>query len=196
MIIAIKEKDKVVIGYSNGDSWSRLAEKDYVDQENVAIKFSEKGRVFACATMNKASDKLLYDKGFVENDDINPKSIHCDIIGFIKMTLGKRDNPDKEEYWQNTLLICDDKTIYDIDTRFNFYEVDDYVCHGYRVETLKSVLDATEGLPAEERILKAVKFVGKMHKESLFPLVITDTTSRKFKIVNEGEKTYECVDSL
>ena len=47
MIIAIKEKDKVVVGYSNAEAWGRLCEKDYVDEENLAIKFTEEGKLFA-----------------------------------------------------------------------------------------------------------------------------------------------------
>lgn len=74
MIIAIKEKDKIVIGYSNAESWGRLSEKDYVDEENVAIKFSEDGKLFACAEMNRRSDILLYDDEFLSKE-ITSKSI-------------------------------------------------------------------------------------------------------------------------
>ena len=41
MIIAIKEKDKVVIGYSNTENWGKLANEDYIDEENVAVKFAK-----------------------------------------------------------------------------------------------------------------------------------------------------------
>ena len=70
MIIAIKEKDKVVIGYSNTENWGKLANEDYIDEENVAIKFASTGYLFACADMNRRSDILLYD-----NDSLYKKQI-------------------------------------------------------------------------------------------------------------------------
>ena len=86
MIIAIKEKDKVVIGYSNAEAWGRLCEKDYVDEENVAIRFTEDGKLFACADMNRRSDILLYDDEFLSKE-ITPKSIIREIIPYIKKKL-------------------------------------------------------------------------------------------------------------
>ena len=94
------------------------------------------------------------------------------------------------------MIICDNDKLYDIDPLFGLYEVDDYVCHGYRVETLKCVLDETTELSAEERIMKAIVFLSELHKESVFPIIITDTKSKKFKYVYEGEKKYEHIDSI
>ena len=64
------------------------------------------------------------------------------------------------------------------------------------METLKSVLDATTDLSAEERIIKAVSFASKLHKENLFPIVITDTKSKKFRNIYKGEITDGDSDSL
>lgn len=195
MIIAIKEKDKVVIGYSNAESWGRLSEKDYVDEENVAIKFSEDGKLFACAEMNRRSDILLYDEEFLSMK-ISAKSIVRDIVPYIKKKLKDNDQALDEGRWKNALIICDNERLYDIDPLFGLYEADDYVCHGYRVETLKCVLDETTEMSAEERIMKAIIFVSELHKESMFPIIITDTKSKKFKYVYEGEKKYERIDSI
>ena len=196
MIIAIKEKGKVVIGYSNTDFWGRLTDKDYVEEENVAIKFSETGNIFAFANMDRRSDIFLYNDDFI-NTEVNPKTLIRTIIPYIKEKLIENDKPiDENGNWRNALVICNKNHIYDIDPMFGFYESNDYVCHGYRVETLKSVLDATTNLPAEERIMKAVNFSNKLHKENLFPIVITDTTSKKIKCIYQGEKTDEHTDSL
>ena len=196
MIIAIKEKGKVVIGYSNTDFWGRLTDKDYVEEENVAIKFSETGNIFAFANMDRRSDIFLYNDDFI-NTEVNPKTLIRTIIPYIKEKLIENDKPiDENGNWRNALVICNKNHIYDIDPTFGFYESNDYVCHGYRVETLKSVLDATTNLPAEERIMKAVNFSNKLHKENLFPIVITDTTSKKIKCIYQGEKTDEHTDSL
>ena len=73
MIIAIKDKDKVVLGYLNADHWSSLAENDYVDEENVAIKFAKSGKTFALCESDRRADLLLYEDSFLDID-ITPKS--------------------------------------------------------------------------------------------------------------------------
>ena len=196
MIIAIKDKDRVVMAYSNTDCLDGLTDMDYVDEENVAIKRSKTGKVFGFAVMDRRSDMLLYDDVFM-GLDITPQAIVKDVIPYIKCELKENDIPiDENGNWQNALIICDNEHIYDIDPTFGFYEANDYVCHGYRVETIKSVLDATTNLPAEERIMKAVTFSNKLHKENLFPIVITNTTSKTIKCIYKGEKTDEHIDSL
>ena len=196
MIIAIKEKDKVVIGYSNTDFLCGLTDKYYVEEENVAIKFSETGNIFAFANMDRRSDIFLYNDDFLKTE-VNPKTIIRTIIPYIKEKLIENDKPvDENGNWRNALVICNKNHIYDIDPMFGFYEANDYVCHGYRVETIKSVLDATTNLPAEERIMKAVTFSNKLHRENLFPIVITNTTSKTIKCIYQGEKTDEHIDSL
>lgn len=196
MIIAIKEKDKVVIGYTNLDSWGRLTNKDYVDEENLAIKFSKTGKVFACPNMNRRSDILLYDDELL-NLDVSPKNVVKEIIPYIKERLNDNDIPIDKGDWKNALVICDNEHIYDIGPKFAFREVHDFVCHGYReAETVISVLDATPSISAEQRIIKAVSFASKVYKENLFPLVITDTKDRKIKVVYEGEFENEHFDSV
>ena len=196
MIIAIKEKDKVVIGYTNLDSWGRITNKDYVDEENLAIKFSKTGKVFACSDMNRRSDILLYDDELL-NLDVSPKNVVKEIIPYIKERLNENDIPIDKGDWKNALVICDNEHIYDIGPKFAFREVHDFVCHGYReAETIISVLDATPSISAEQRIIKAVSFASKVYKENLFPIVITDTKDGKLKVVYEGEFENEHFDSV
>ena len=196
MIIAIKENDRVVIGYTNTESWNRLSEKDYIDEENVAIKLTQDGNLFACAEMNRTADILLYDEELLSKE-ITPRSIVREIIPHIKDSLKKNGKKiDEKNDWGNALLICDGNRIYDIDPYFVFCEGEDYICHGHCTEALKCGLDETVGMPARDRIMKVVIFVSDLHKESLFPLIITDTKSRRFEYVFEGEKKYEYSDRI
>ena len=196
MIIAIKEKDKVVIGYTNLDIWDRLANTDYVDEENLAIRFSKLGKIFACSDMDRRSDILLYDEELL-NFDVSPKSIIKDIIPYIKERLKENDIPIDKGDWKNALVICDNEHIYDIGPKFVFREVHDFVVHGYReVDAVISALDATPSMPAEQRIIEALSLASKVYKENLFPLVITDTKDGKLKVVYEGEFKNEHFDSV
>ena len=187
MIIAIKDKDRVVIGYTLADSWGKLTNSDYVDEENFAIRFSKSGKVFACSDMNRSSDILLFDDEFV-NMEVTPQTIVRAMIPYMRGSLNENGAPvDKEGFWKNALLICDDEHIYDVGPHFDFREVDDFICRGYGYEHVTSALDATAHLAPEERILNAVNFTSKVRKESLFPLVITDTKTKQFKYIYNGE---------
>lgn len=189
MIIAIKEKDRVVLGYTNVDGWSRLAENDYVDEENVAMRFSKNGNIFAFSALDGISDALCYDEEFL-NLEITPRGIVREVIPYIKDKMKAMNKSISEKgSWNNALVIADGTHIYDVSPMFDFFEADDYVCHGFHVDTCKVVLCSTVGQPAEERIVKAMKFVRELYKESLFPLVITDTKTKKFKYIYEkGEE--------
>ena len=186
MIIAIKDKDRVVLGYLNTDRWSAMCENDYVDEENVAIKFTNKDTTFALCESDRRSDLLLYEDTFL-NIDINPKSIVKEVIPYIKHQLKENDIPIKDGSWENALIICDNEHLYDVNTSFGFREIDDYVCHGYNMSVVKSALDSLVDLPAEERIIKAIKFVEKMYKIALFPLVLTNTKDKQLKTIYRGE---------
>ena len=189
MIIAIKEKDRVVLGYSNVECWSgMLTEKDCVDEENLAIRFSENGYVFACADMGRAADVLLYDDEFINDSDMNPKSIVRFRVSYIKDTLETNGVCCDNDNWKNVLLMCNDEHIYGIDMAFGFYEAEDYACHGFHTDLMRSVLDNTKGLPARERIIKAVSFSEEVNREGVFPIVITDTKTKQFEIIYKGEK--------
>lgn len=195
MIIAIKEKDRIVLGYSNADYVEELTDKDCMDKDNVAVKFTG-DKAFACPYVSRYSDILLYDDDFL-NEEITPKSIVKKLIPYIKSSLQENGKPlDEDGGWDNALVICSGNHVYDIDTGFGFYEVDDYVCHGANVATFKSVLDETTDLSAEQRIIKAVEFGKRLHKRSLFPLIITDTKTKRFKYIDEGENVNEHIDSL
>ena len=189
MIIAIKEKDRVVLGYSNVEYWNGvLAESDYVDEENIAIRFSENGYVFACADMGRAADVLLYDDGFINDPDMDPKSIVRFRASYIKETLDVNGVSYEKDNWKNALLMCNDEHIYGIDPGFGFYEAEDYACHGFHTDLMRSVLDNTKGLSARERIIQAASFSEEVSKEGVFPLVITDTKTKQFEIIYKGEK--------
>ena len=185
MIIAIKEKDKVVVGYSNVDYWLTISDKDTVDEENIAIKVSPTGKLFVMGALNRTSDLFLYDDEFLSME-ISPQNIIRKVIPYIKDKLREKGK-NKENEWDNALIICDNESIYALNCAFEFYEVDDYCCYGFKKETLQSVLDENKGLPAEQRILETINFMTKQYKKDFFPLTIIDTKTKEFKHFYKGE---------
>ena len=187
MIIAVKDKDRVVIACTITDAWRELADSDYVDDENLPIKITSSGKVFVCSNMNRFSDIILFDNEFL-NMDVNPKNIVKEIIPYIKEKVQACNySLDNEGRWHNAMVICDNEHIYDISPSFYFKEEHDYICHGYNVENLISALDELKGLEPEERIMKALSFVCRFEKTNFFPIVIIDTKNKQFKRIYKGE---------
>ena len=86
MIIAIKEKDNTVVGFSNTEVLFKFTNADYIDKENLPIRFTEKGKLLGFTHMNRMSDMFLYDENFI-NIETNEKSIVKEFIPFIKKKL-------------------------------------------------------------------------------------------------------------
>lgn len=188
MIIAIKQADRVVVGYTV-DAWYFLTEQDCIDPENIAIKFTQTGQMLVFGRPDSYADLFMYDEHFADMA-ATPKTIVRDMIPYIKRKLKENYKPlSKSGSWYNALIICDNAHIYSVGSKFDFREEVDYVAIGpvSISETLKSVIDATTSLPAEERMIKAVEVATKVHKQILFPLVITDTKTKQFKVIYQGE---------
>ena len=185
MIIAVKDKERVVLGYSNLQSMSKFLKKDYVDEENVPIKISSNGNVFAFGRLSRESDLFLYDKTFLEME-ITPKTIVREVIPYIKQRLEENGCPIKDGEWKNNLIISADNRIYCIDTAFEFFEAYDYHVFSYSSDEFMAVLDETAEMNPEQRITNAVSFIEEIYSGELFPMVILDTKSKKIKPIYEG----------
>ena len=188
MIIAIKENDRVIVGYTNADELTKLSEEDYIQEENTPMAFTADGNFVAFSSLCSASDMLISDDNFLALE-VSPKAIINATIPYIKQRLiESKNSPDSDDgYWGNSIVYVDGARIFDIDPRFGFCEIDDMVLHGYDIYIIKSVIDATEGLSAENRITKACAFTSKLAKSSLFPLTIVDTKTREIKHIMKGE---------
>lgn len=187
MIIAVKEKDRVIVGCCYSELVIGLTEGDYINEENTPMTFLEDGKFVVMSNPSRVSDILIYDDKFL-SIEVSPKAIINDTIPYIKRALKENQYAiSRNGTWDNSVTYVDGTRIYDIDPTFGFREVDDYVCHGIDVNVVMGVLDATEGLSAEKRILNAVSFASKIKKVDWFPLIIVDTKTREVKHIMKEE---------
>ena len=191
MIIAIREKGKVVVGYTNADYVVYPCEQDYVDAENIPIAFTKNGLI-GLAGAGRIADVLLYDPNFL-GMKLSPDGILSKGIPYLKSILYSNQLMRNAERWDNAMILTDGARLYDVDPYFGFTETEDYFCHAPNIDVCKSVLDETRGLPATERIFQAMKFIGDTQKINLFPYIVTDTVSRKICAIFGG-KRHEPVD--
>ena len=86
MIIAIKENDRVIVGYSNTDVLTKLSEEDYMHEENTPMAFTADGNFVAFSSLCSASDMLISDDDFLALE-VCPKAIINATIPYIKQRL-------------------------------------------------------------------------------------------------------------
>jgi len=189
LIIAIKQEDRVVVGYTTVDTWNCFTEQDSIDPENIAIKFTPSGKLIAFALPISRADIFMYDEEFDQMAS-TPKSIIKDMIPYIQRKLKENRKPlRKDGSWGNSVVICDNNSIYQVTPQLHFREEGDCltISPSNITGTIKSVLDANASLPAEEQMVKVMQLVEKVHKHIMFPLVITDTKTQQFKVIYKGE---------
>ena len=186
MIIAIKQPDKVVVACSLVDGFLLPSDRDYVDPENLPIKFAQDGKLLACTVANRNADILLYDTDFVEQS-MTHDTIVSKVLPSMKESLKKGGRPPKDDRWSGMMVVCDDQHLYQIDNSFEVSEVSDYTVFSYHEMEIYSVLDCTENLPAEERILRSVVHAESASYRKVFPVVITDTKDKQFKVFTQQD---------
>ena len=185
-IVAIKEKDRVVVGLSNVGFLVDMDSDDAIDEENLPIAFTPNGKLVAMARKGRAADILLSDDDFVvEIAKATPKTIVEKFVPAIKEKLREGGSHLKEGSWVNAMLICDDEHIYGINPDFFVYEEKDYTLHGFNTSELRSVLDELADEPAETRIIEAFRFLGETLWEDCFPIVIADTKTRDYRVIRK-----------
>ena len=181
MIIAVKDTDRVVVGSCNRDFWSGYSASALCDTDNVPIKFSEDGTLFACSHTDARSDLLLYNEDFLSSE-ISRKSMEREILPFVRKTMDEARFIDKG-HWGNALLICKDDRLFDLSPTFTVCEVDEFACHGINRPLLYGALDMNRDKDAEARIIEAYTFFEHATGQRLFPISIADTKTKEIKTV-------------
>ena len=198
MLIAIKESDRVVLGYLCDEPNVFFLPTDLTDPENVPLTFSKSGRAVAFFRANAVADLFLHEDGFI-NEACDPDNTVRSIPD-IQEVLNECKFPKPQDVkWRNDLLICDDRHIYHLDCYFGFRELPDYACidTNYDLEsTVTTLLDMTAGLPAEERFRMAAKFLFSVHSVYRYPVIITDTKTRVLKALYKEGAEYERIADL
>ena len=78
MIIAIKEKDRVVVASIITENITQLSHNDFVNEDNRIIKITG-DTIYCFSTVGRYADLFLCDDNFFEFE-VSPKSIVKDII--------------------------------------------------------------------------------------------------------------------
>lgn len=193
VIVVIKEKDRVYIGADsqmNCASGKRtiLAKNNYKIWNVKGVKNCVMGHV------GEVKDKCVISvmKNLVTKNDVEKHNINYD---YVVSKINKRIIKELISYQ----YISGDKPYSDLSSSFAFayknnayllhygavIEIEDYFAFGSGEDEALGSLATTEGLPAKERIVKAIKASSRYELCVGMPAVITDTLTQEFEVIYE-----------
>lgn len=188
MIIGIKEKDRVVLGFAY---WTlqEVNARDKVLEDNLPFKvFKDEDTIIACAEREIATDMLFTDEN-IETMIKEGKTTYEDVVNdfapMIHDKMAKENLLLDDGNWSNCFVVAKGNSIVDVTPTFFVQDVADFFVHGFTTEYSKSNLLYSEGKPAEERIIEAFQFHTQMTCDHTFPIVLIDTKDFQMKVITE-----------
>ena len=193
VVVVIKEKDRVYIGADsqmNCASGKRtvLAKNNYKIWNVKGVKNCVMGHV------GDVKDKcaIAAMKNLVTKNDVDKNNINYD---YVVTKINKKIIKELISYQ----YISSDKPYSDLSSAFVFayknhayiihygavIEIVDYFAFGSGEDEAVGSLSTTEGLPAKERIVKAIKASSRYELSVGMPAVITDTLTQEFEVIYE-----------
>ena len=187
MIIGIKGKDRVVLGFA---CWalSEVNDRDKTLEDNLPFKvFEDEGVIVACAERERSADILFADEA-IENEIKEGKTSYEYVVNDIAPKIYaemEQEHLLDEGRWPNCFVVAKGNSLSDVTPSFFVQDVEEYLVHGYVTEYIKSFLKYNADMPVEERIVGAFRFHVKMMGEHVFPIVLIDTKNFKVKVFTE-----------
>lgn len=188
MIIGIKEKERVVLGFAY---WAlpEVNDRDKVLEDNLPIKvFKDEGVVIACAERKITSDMLFADEN-IEKMIKEGKTTYEDVVNdfapMIHDRIAKENLLLDDGKWSNCFVVAKGNSVVDVTPSFFVQDVADFFVHGFTTEYSKSNLLYSEGKSAEERIIEALRFHTQMTSDHMSPIVLIDTKDFQMKVITE-----------
>lgn len=197
VVVAIKEKDRVVIG---ADSQTTRGESKRTSRNPNNFKVWKVRGVDNCI-MAHVGRKRNANIISLMTDLVTEYDVYKGYIDFEFVV--KRIVPDIKRELVKYGFMKDDDYYEDLDSRFVFafqnqlyyincdgsvVEIDDYVAIGSGEGEAIGSLISTEGLSAEERVIKAIKASSSVNLYVDYPIVIADTKECDFYVVPENEE--------
>lgn len=127
MIAAIKEENKIFIGYTDKKEES-VALGDYLCRENIPC-FTDGDLIVFFAISNASSDYLTRC-GEIFSGELSVDTIRSSVLPQIKKAAAKLHGVTNGR-WQNAAVICKNGRLFSIASDFYVKEENDYVCIMY-----------------------------------------------------------------
>lgn len=192
MLIGIKEKDKVVLAFSSFDGYYPTTVDDMMRKDNVGIwkVGNNPHTIMGHGFISAESDAFRYEE-HVFQGEINYDRLLHEIVPAMEEFVKEREyigNEDKNRF--DNFLIAQNGRFFNVTPEHIVFEIDTHIVIADSMveDEAKSVLSATEGEPALDRIRKAFEFAAGTRQYDCYPIAVMDTATRKIRIITGKQK--------
>ena len=185
MLIAIKDKDRIVAGLTMANMYVETTENDILLDDNIPF-FKVRGNKNCYVLISSAcfaADLLRYND-FIFKDVTDGESVIKGVVPKMRALLEEYDQILDDKSWESNLVIIKDDKAYSVNVYFVVEEISDY-CAFLDQRYIDGTMFDTQGLDPVERILTAVKTVSKTKFSQYFPLIVFDSKTKKKQIFHQ-----------
>ena len=178
MVIAKKDKDRVVVGINISDQLSYAAMSSYVLEDNIPfwkVKGEKNCYVF-CDNAGFAVNLLRYND-YVFKGITDVQSVAKNVIPKMRELLEKNDLIIRGKEWFGKLLIVKDNKIFTIENYFVLSETNAIALNDVILAT--GCIEECEGKSAKESVLYTLRVLEKATRVSSFPAVVFDSKTKR-----------------
>ena len=194
VVIAIKENGKVYMASDSQETggYSKITVTNpynYKMWKTRGLNNSIIGHVGGCRDLGIIRYTNFIPKEKSSNGKIDMEFVQGQMVYDIYDSLDKRGFTitDGGPHMDSGLLFAYKDKIWDIKNCLYVVEIDDYVAIGSGEEAAKGSLASTAGEPVINRLIKAVVAASSVNINVGYPIVLSDTESCQFKLINEAE---------
>ena len=182
MIVAIKEKDKVVLGVSICDACIDMTDKDLAHPDNLPLRKlrGTKDCYMAMDTISLLTDALRYNDSLYKDFD-DQMSIIENLVSVTKKLCKVISPYFNNKEMENRMVIVKDNRLYSVDSFFNVWEVDDFLATTYD-DYYMAAFETMKDLSKEDKIVEVSRKIERLKNRKLFPMTILDTSTGKKKV--------------
>lgn len=183
MIVAVKEKDRVLLGVTIADISRYISNDDLIDEENLPY-FKVRGEdcivCYAGCGLEIEMDVLkCNDKIFRNITDGN--SILQNVIPKLKEIIAPYKGINSEGVMKYGIYIIKGDKVFYITRNFIVHDIEDFYCVGSE-DLMSGIIESLPPLCGEEKILTVAREFFKLCGIRSFPFVILDSKTKKRKV--------------
>lgn len=185
MLIGVKDKRKVVLAYSACDIFNPVAPDDLRGPENIGLwrVIGNRHTVMGCGRPTAESDMIRYEPA-VFRGELSYDRLLCDAVPAMEELAADKEYIGDDDGRYEEFLIAQNDRLFMITFEHLVREIDDYAAISPDTELIKSVLHATEGEPALDRLRKAFDAVTREYRCKCYPITVIDTASRVLRRID------------
>lgn len=188
-MIVICEENKTYFAYpiSALERKMDLPIKTWLMEENLAfwkVKGKDNCIIGGWASM-RPNDIIRYEDNLFDGCEITLSDLVNKLQPRITEVLKNAGELDgSEEFWENTILVAQNGKAFEVELAY-VREINDFAIFGRYENIVNSILYATKGQSAIERLKQVAKVLAEVSPIQAYPMVVMDTETQTLQVIKK-----------